>query len=75
MQKRREHARHDGGAMTNLPDDIRFPDGPMDHQEIAEDWARRVGERDGERGISEEGRAALNGESYERRAQITQTLK
>ncbi|MDP9478585.1 MAG: hypothetical protein M3R38_23375 [Actinomycetota bacterium] len=53
-------------------DEIRFGTiDPHTPEEEAEAWAENVGRRDGENfGVSEEGRAALNGEPWERKAYL-----
>ncbi len=60
------------GYHLDYQDQVRF--GMIDEptpEEIAELWAENAGKRDGENfGVSEEGRAALNGEPWERAAYL-----
>lgn len=56
---------------SNIPHEYLYPDGPPTPEEEEEAWARAVGYRDGREGcIEEEGKAALSGEGFVRRAYI-----
>ena len=52
----------DWGGVVHLSDDIRYPDGPVSHEEEAESWALAMGSIDGYEGrVSEAGFYALTG--------------